>query len=418
MENTPKTNPAVAGGGGEANAPGAGAVLASHSITKGARLSRPPNPLAVWHLARFLAGASDADVDVILSAFPGCPADGPNSREAVKTWLKERPDVAEAVARVDPEGPPPGRPPLKLLSADEILDTDWPELVWVAPELLPSGLTILAGRPKVGKSWLALQIALAVASGGMVFGQRVESGPVLYLALEDPPRRLHDRMMAQGWTRGLPAEFMPIGEFTTQIGDLRDGGGERLAQQIEAREYRLTVIDTLSRSVYGDQSDVEDMTAALTPLQEMAHTYNTAVLMVDHHRKGFGTNPDAVGDILGSTAKGALADCVWGLYKERGKAEAKLQITGRDVLERTLALMWDPSLSSWHCEGDAYALEMTERRQEILDALKELGRASVKDIAEVVGQPKSNTHTRLQDLVSSGLVRRIKKRRSVWYEPA
>lgn len=311
-------------------------------------------------------------------------------------------------------------PPLDLLTADEILGTAWPEPAWVIPGLLPAGLTILAGRPKTGKSWLMLQIAQAVAAGGVALGEEVASGSVLYLALEDPPQRLQSRMRRQRWSMGLPAEFMPLGRFVDQLGDLRAGGGERLARQIRVKRYRLVVIDTLSRAVGGDQSDVSEMTLALSPLQEMAHAFNCAVVMIDHHRKGFGTNPDAVADILGSTAKGALADCIWGLYRERGKSSAKLAITGRDVEERVLKLSWDGFLGCWHVEGDAFELELTERRQEILSALETLGQARLADIVEAIGQDKSNTYKRLQDLVAAGKVRQLTreegKRRVVYYE--
>ena len=109
---------------------------------------------------------------------------------------------------INDEGPPPDAPPLNLLTADEILTADWPEPVWAIPKLLPSGLTILAGKPKLGKSWLALQVAQAVAAGGVALGERVQAGPILYLALEDPPRRLRDRMTKQRWPRGLPADFL------------------------------------------------------------------------------------------------------------------------------------------------------------------------------------------------------------------
>ena len=121
-------------------------------------------------------------------------------------------------------GEDPTQPPLQLWTADDILTTDWPKPVWAIPGLLPVGLTILAGRPKVGKSWLTLQIALAVASGGRVLGQPGEKGPVLYLALEDPPRRLKERMLKQGWTKDLPVDFMCLGEFERQ--------GERHEQAI------------------------------------------------------------------------------------------------------------------------------------------------------------------------------------------
>ena len=334
-------------------------------------------------------------------------------------WLQiEDPKLATAYRRkIDAEfASDPTRPPLELLTADEILTTDWPEPTWAVPNLLPVGLTILAGRPKVGKSWLALQIAQSVASGGVALGERIEQGPVLYLALEDTERRLKDRMTRQGWTTGLTADFMRMGQFQVQIDDLCNGGGERLARQIEWRGYRYVVIDTLSRSIYGDQDDVGAMTLALAPIQAIAHDENCAVIMVDHHRKMFLSDPDCVSDILGSTAKGAMADSIWGLYKERGKAGAKLAITGRDIEERTLALNFDAMLGCWQCEGDADVLELTERRQEILDALEVLGRSGVVDIAKAIEQPKSHTYTRLQDLVNAGLVQRYSKGRRVYYE--
>jgi len=309
----------------------------------------------------------------------------------------------------------PDAPILDLLTADEILTAAWPEPVWAIPGLLPVGLTILAGRPKVGKSWLALQIAHAVAAGGHVLGQDVEQGPVLYLALEDSPRRLRDRMARQGWTPGLPVDFMPLGQFALQINDLHDGGGERLAAQIERVSYRLVSIDTFSRSCRGDQNDVEQMTRVLTPLQETAHSKNCAVFMVDHHRKGFGADSDAVSDVLGSTAKGAMADSIWGLYRKKGKKDARLVVIGRDIQERSLALSMDWLTGCWQLEGDADEPELTERQQEILDALERLGRAGVVDIAKAIGQPKSNTHSRLQDLVNVGLVLRQKVGRRVFY---
>jgi len=306
----------------------------------------------------------------------------------------------------------PTQPPLQLLTAHDILTTDWPEPVWAIPNLLPVGLTILAGRPKVGKSWLALQIALAVASGGYALGESVEQGPVLYLALEDPPRRLEERMTKQGWTGDLPAEFMPLDKFQRQIADLGDGGGERLARQIELKGYRFVAIDTLSRSVYGDQNDVAEMTLALTPIQEMAHSLNCAVLLVDHHRKTRGADLDAITDILGSTAKGAMADTAWGLYRESGKVGAKLVITGRDVEEQILALSWDRELGCWHCEGDAHELEITECRQEILDVVEELGRAGVIDIADAVDRNKGAVCKDLADLVNHGFVVKTGKGRN------
>jgi hypothetical protein len=372
------------------------------------------NLLATYHLARWLAGGTNDDWQLAAGTWPDLPAD----RDAARDWLEDHPELLDAVARTNPEDPPPTDPPLQryLLSADQLLTTDWPEPIWAIPDLLPAGLTILAGKAKAGKSWLALQLAQSVATGGVALERKVKEGPILYLALEDPPRRLAERMRKQRWPTGTDADFMTIGDFAERVGDLRNGGGVTLAQQIERRGYRFVVLDTLSRSVQGDQSDVEEMTMALSPVQEAAHEHNCAVTMIDHHRKGFGTNPDAITDILGSTAKGAMADCVWGLYRERGKAGAKLQIIGRDVIEQTLALQFDGVTGCWQCEGDADELELTERRQEILDALEAVGKSSLADVVEWVGQPKSHTHSRLQDLANIGKVLRIEEGRRVYYD--
>jgi len=308
-----------------------------------------------------------------------------------------------------------GQAPLEVLSADTILSTDWPEPVWAVPNLLPRGLAILAGKPKLGKSWLALQIALAVASGGRFLGETVEPGSVLYLALEDPPPRLKDRMRKQRWPLGLPVDFLSMGEFVERVGNLRNGGGQRLAAQIAKREYRLVVIDTLSRSVSGDQNSVEAMTEALTPVQEMSHEFNCAVLMVDHHRKGFGADPDAICDILGSTAKGAMADTILGLYRERGKSGAQLAVISRETEERQLTIKVDWATGSWYLEAEEGALELTEGRQDVLDVLGEMGAVGVAEVAEAVDRNRGSVYRDLQDLVSAALVCRDKDGRNVTY---
>src|SRR6476619_1531684 len=70
-----------------------------------------------------------------------------------------------------------------------------PELAWAVPGLIPEGLTLFVGAPKRGKSWLILDVALAVASGGRALGAiDVERGRTLYLALEDSERRLQGRI--------------------------------------------------------------------------------------------------------------------------------------------------------------------------------------------------------------------------------
>jgi len=113
-----------------------------------------------------------------------------------------------------PAIPVKAKPPvhLSMMTADELLTKGWPEPVWLVPGLLPVGLTILGGKPKVGKSWLALQLAQAIATGGMFLGIRVVQALVLYLALEDSPRRLSSRMKLQSWPVGKGrCDFVHVG---------------------------------------------------------------------------------------------------------------------------------------------------------------------------------------------------------------
>ncbi len=307
---------------------------------------------------------------------------------------------------------------LRVMTAQHILSGTWPEPAWVIPGLLPAGLTLLAGRQKIGKSWLALQLCRAVTYHLPVWERPAPAGSFLYLALEDTPRRLQGRMQKQIW--GESAELKNSGfilrdQFEKQIGFLDEEGSGILAEQIERQRPRLVVIDTLGRAVRGDVNDYEVMTTALSPIQNIALQKNCAILIIDHHRKLFGGDIDVVVDILGSSAKAAVADTIWGLYKQRGSGQVKLGMVGRDVEDNMLTLAIDPS-GLWQLvqEGED-GLEITPRRQEILDALAQIGPASVDLVAEAINQNRGNTHTRLQDLVDAGLVRRGKQGNSIVY---
>jgi RecA-family ATPase len=299
-----------------------------------------------------------------------------------------------------------------VLSAGQILKSTWLDPVWAVPGILPTGLSILAGAPKVGKSWLALQFALAVASGGRVFERPVDKGAVLYLALEDPPRRLKKRMLKQGWKADLPADFMTIGGFIDQVGALQLGGAARLAILIEQGKYRLVVIDTFSRAIFTDQNDVREVTHELVPYQEMAHEMNGAILLIDHHKKSGGFNPDVIADILGSTAKGAMADTILGLYRQRGKPGAVLNVVGREVEETCLSLRMDWEHGLW--EVDTSEDGLTPQQREILDALVQLAPCGVSQLAEMIfGNPSKRglVYLQLAALEAKGLVQ---KKGQIW----
>jgi len=319
--------------------------------------------------------------------------------------LKSRRRVLDAQAKADPAFAwllAGDRRPRKVAwTADELLEASFPEPTWVIPLLIPVGLTTLAGKRKVGKSMFGLQIAGAVGSGGKVFGQDVDRARVLYLALEDNGRRLQDRMNKQRWARGAWVDFRLAWD------PLDAGGLVTLQNAILEGGHKLVIIDTLSRAISGrpDQMNVGDMTAILGNLQRLGQDQGAAILIVDHHGKvtGQAGNENPVDDVLGSSAKGAVADALIGLYRERGKRGAKLILTGRDLEDRTLTVDFDPDTFCWQLSEDE-GPRLTTAQTEVVEALRSLGSATAARVAAVTGQERSNCHKRLQDLVNLGVV--------------
>jgi len=295
-------------------------------------------------------------------------------------------------------------PTRKVWSASELLRTSFPDPCWVVPGILPAGLAMLAGRPKIGKSFLAIQLAVAVSVGGMFLGRRVERGRVTYIALEDSPRRMKGRLEAMN---AAPGDL----SFSFGWAPLNGDGMFALQAEVESG-VRLIILDTLSRSVRGrlDWSDVGQVTALLGRLQEVAVAHDTTVLLVDHHRKSNGQSADAVDDVLGSSAKAAVADTVLGVFRKRGQAGATLQATGRDIEEATLNIAWDRATCCWQDATD----ELPSVQGRIVAALENLGPQTVTGLAVGLGLDHSLISKEAFELEARGRIRRGVKRGSPW----
>jgi RecA-family ATPase len=299
----------------------------------------------------------------------------------------------------------PTRPPVQgLISGYDVLTTDWPEPTWAVKDFFPVGMTLVAGAGKIGKSFWALQIAQAVAGGGRMFGREVEQGRVLYLALEDVERRFKDRMLKQGWGMEAAKNLTVFygRDFSSEFGGLENGGSEKLERLIQWGGYRLTIVDTFSRSIFVDQNDKLAVTRALAPLHLIANEENMVVVIIDHHNKLGST--DAIKAISGSTAKGEIADTVIGIFRERGKAGARLFITGRELIDAEYDMFFDYDTCCWQCDEHLTSITLTEKHQEILAALEDLGEATLMETVAAVDWDKGNTYKYLQALVNEGLI--------------
>jgi hypothetical protein len=293
------------------------------------------------------------------------------------------------------------------LSATELMAIEFPKPRWIVPGIVPEGTTILAGKPKMGKSWLALGTSVAVAAGGVALGtQRVDRGAVLYLALEDNPRRLQSRLK-----KLLPGGTAPEGlELATAWPRLGDGGLDALEAWLNAHpDARLVVIDTLAKFRAGQSGKnlYKEDYEAVEPLVELAARHNVAVLIVHHLRKLGADDPlDQVSGSMGLTggADGALV-----LNRERGRADAYLYVTGRDIEEeKELALSWDSTKATWKIAGDAEEYRNSRERQEVEECLRTLGKpAGPKEVSEALGKPYNNVKQLMWKMGSDGDLRSV-----------
>ena len=203
---------------------------------------------------------------------------------------------------------------------------------FVVETLLSQGLHILAGSPKVGKSWLALWLAVTVAKGEPVWNLASKQGTTLYLCLEDSVLRIQNRLFEI--TEDAPDSV----HFCTECAPIGQGLEEQVEYFLAQHPNTvLVIVDTLQMI-----RPVHDATYAndyrdLSVLKRMADRHGIAILLIHHLRKEKAA--DVFCRISGTTAISGAVDSSFTLEEERrGTARAKLTCIGRDIEYRELEL--------------------------------------------------------------------------------
>jgi hypothetical protein len=259
---------------------------------------------------------------------------------------------------------------------------DFPPLRYHVPGIVVEGLGVLAGAPKVGKSWLVLGLLLARASGGQALGAvGTPPGDVLYLALEDGDRRMQGRcrtLLGNRWRPDdpIPARFEYL--ITVTPGLLI----ATVTDWLHLHPEGLVVVDTLGKvlppAAQGETPYMRDY-RVMSELKAVATAFPGAALLMNHHdRKA--TSADFVDAVSGTNGIAGGADTVLVLTRPREDSAGLLQVTGRDVTEAAYALTFDRGI--WSLDGgglDAAAAAARLRR-----AVTGLEDRSA-DIAEYVG---------------------------------
>jgi len=249
---------------------------------------------------------------------------------------------------VPPEPEPAASPVFPaLVTLEGLLAEPYAKAHWTIPDLLPEGLLLLGGKPKQGKSWLALALALTIAAGGSLFDTyQAANGEVLFLGLEDTERRLQAR--SRQLLGAMPT--VPSGlAFATQWPRLDEGGLTQLEAYIQAHpRLRCIVIDTWAKMAprTKGRSQYEEDYASLGLLKHLADTSHLSILAIHHLRKT--QAQDVLDEMMGSTAVIGAVDAILILKRERGEGQASLFITGRDIEhEREIPLRFDHTTGWW-----------------------------------------------------------------------
>jgi hypothetical protein len=306
--------------------------------------------------------------------------------------------------------PPVGKPfgEARIFTAAEIVAEELPPVKWVVPDILPEGVTFLAGKPKMGKSWMGLDLSIATATGGVALGtKRVEQGEVLYLALEDNRRRIQNRLNKLLAGRPAPANL----HITTEWPRLDEGGDVLLNDWVAVHpNTRLVIGDTLTMlkpHASGRRSAYDEDREAVAPLVPIAADHGVAILLVHHLRES--ESDDPLDMIHGSAGLTGGVDGALVLKRKRGQADAYLHVDGRDIENPTeLALKFDPNAATWAIVGDAEEYRLSERRSAILRVLLNADEPlGPKELAEMTDAKYGATRELLSQMAKDGQVKNL-----------
>ena len=236
---------------------------------------------------------------------------------------------------------------LHTVTLDELMDNVFEGKSAVIENLLYTGAYILAGAPKIGKSFLVAQIAHHVSTGQDLWGYKVHQGTVLYLALEDDFQRIQNRMFMMYGVNDTPNLH-----FATAAGKIGNGLDEQLENFMrEHSDTKLIIIDTMQkiREVGGEAYSYASDYEIVGKLKQFADKHCICVLTVHHTRKQ--PARDAFEMISGTTGLLGCADGSLLMQKKKRTAlEATIDVVGRDQQDQILYLKKDPETQIWNLE--------------------------------------------------------------------
>jgi hypothetical protein len=279
---------------------------------------------------------------------------------------------------------------------------------WLVEHLWARGAVgVIGGAPKACKTWLALELAVAVASGRPCLGRFAvpAAGPVLLYAAEDAPLHLRQRLEALAEARRAHFPSLDIHliiEPSLRIDRPLDV--ERLRATLERCHPRLLILDPYVRLQRADENNATEVSAILATLRDLSRTFSVALLLVHHARK-------SIGHDAGQALRGSSDFHAWGdsnLYLRRRAQDLVLTVEHRAAAAPrplTLGLAEHPLHLEIRDNGssEGAAPIHTTMEQRVVAALAH-GPRHLEDLRTVVGARKQSVAESLRLLEATGSV--------------
>jgi hypothetical protein len=286
----------------------------------------------------------------------------------------------------------------------DLMQENLPPIEWIIPGLISQGFGYLAAAPGAGKTWMLLQWALAISSGGKVFGHvDVPCAPVLFLALEDTKASLQERIRLLGY------DYIPdIFYYSTMEAGwapLDDGGLQQLENAILATVPSLVVIDTLtsvSPNIKMGGNPYRAEYQSYVPVRSLAEKYECAIIGAWHFNKANRAN--VLEMTSGTMGLPAVSVNRIGLVREQDSSEARIKSHSKRGKEADWALHFDLTTGQWCYQGGTKEHQMSEQRKTVLSVLEESGAMPFKSLLDVTGMEYNNLLQLLRQMKKDNMI--------------
>lgn len=291
------------------------------------------------------------------------------------------------------------------ITAAELQTMSFPPFEWLVDEILPSGITLLVGDPKSGKTRLATNLALAIALGMPALGKLdCEKRGVLCLFLEDTKRTMKARI------KGLlpPGETWPENLILADAWPPDDVGHKKLDRfLLENPDVKVVFVDVWDhiRPLFTGRGNLYQYdNRSVAALRKILAQHEASAVLLHHTNKN--ESKDKFKKISGSQGLFGAVDTGLVLEREPDNEEATLEILGREVMPQKLRLEYDEEDGRWKLLGDAKFYVMSEARQAYYDYVKANPGAKPKQIAVELGKNRDTTRGLLRAMLFDRLLQK------------